>query len=71
MIGVPYLKVEPCWDLVLRLIPGEHGLLLGDNNLLLSHQVIERVHKAPVEVSFTSDGVIMDIRVLLVLLLPL
>lgn len=70
MIGIPHLEVEPSWDFVLSLIPGEHRLLLGDHDLFLSHQVIKRVHKSPVEVSLTSNGMIMDIRVLLVLLLP-
>lgn len=69
MISIPHLEVEPCRDFVLSLIPGEHGLLLGDYDLLLGHQVIKRVHKTPVKVSLAGDGVIMNIRVLLVFLL--
>lgn len=71
MVGVPHLQVEPCRDLVLGLVPGEHGLLFGDDDLLFGHEVVEGVDEAPVEVALTGDGVIVDVRVLLVLLLPL
>ena len=65
------MEVEAGRDLVLRLVPGEHGLLLGDDDLLLGHQVVERVDEAPVEVALAGDGVVVDVCVLLVLLLAL
>lgn len=71
MVSVPHLQVEPCRDLVLGLVPGEHGLLFGDDDLLFGHEVVEGVDEAPVEVALTGDGVIVDVCVLLVLLLPL
>lgn len=71
MIGVPHLEVKSRRDLVLGLIPGKHGLLLGDDYLLLGHQVVERVDEAPVEVPLPGDGVVVDVSVLLVLLLSL
>ena len=71
MVGVPHLEVEARRDLVLRLVPGEHGLLLGDHDLLLGHQVVEGVDEAPVEVALAGDGVVVHIRVLLVFLLAL
>lgn len=71
MVSVPHLQVEPRRDLVLGLVPGEHGLLFGDDDLLFGHEVVEGVDEAPVEVALAGDGVIVDVRVLLVLLLPL
>lgn len=69
VIGIPHLEIESRRNLVLSLIPGKHGFLLWDDNLLLSHQVIEGIDKAPVEVALSSDGVIMYVSVLFVLLL--
>lgn len=69
VVSVPDLQREARRDLVFSLIPGEHGLLLRDDNLLLSHEVIKREDKAPVEVALTSQGVVVHICVLLVLLL--
>lgn len=71
MVSVPDLQGEACRDLVLGLVPGEHGLLLGDDNLLLSHQVVEGEHEAPVEISLARQRVVVDVCVLLVLLLTL
>jgi len=71
VVRVPHLQREACRDLVLCLIPGEHGLLLGDDDLLLGHQVVEGVDEAPVEVALARDGVVVHVGVLLVLLLPL
>lgn len=71
MVSVPHLQIETSWDLVLGLIPGKHGLLLRDDNLLFSHEVVKGVDEAPVEVALPGDGVVMDVCVLLVLLLPL
>lgn len=69
MIGVPDLQREARRDLIFSLIPGEHGLLLRDDNLLLGHEVIKGEDKAPVKVALTSQGVIVHVCVLLVLLL--
>lgn len=44
MVGVPHLQVKARRDLVFSLIPGKHGLLLGDDDLLLSHEIVEGVH---------------------------
>lgn len=70
VVGVPDLHGEARRDLIFSLIPGEHGLFLRDDDLLLSHEVIEGEDKAPVKVALTSQGVIVHICVLLVLLLP-
>lgn len=71
MVSVPHLQIEASWDLVLGLVPGKHGLFFRDDDLLLSHEVVEGVDEAPVEIALPGDGVVMDICVLLVLLLPL
>lgn len=71
MVGVPDLQCEARRDLVLRLVPGEHGLFLGDDNLLLRHEVIEGVDEAPVEVALSGQGMVVHVCVLLVLLLAL
>lgn len=71
MVGVPDLQRETRRDLVFGLIPGEHRLLLGDDDLLLSHEVIEGEDEAPVEVALAGEGVIVHICVLPVLLLSL
>lgn len=71
MVGVPDLQREARWDLVLGLIPGEHGLFLRYYNLLLRHEVIEGEDEAPVEVALAGQGVVVYVRVLLVLLLSL
>jgi len=55
VVSIPDLQGEASWDLVLGLIPGEHGLLLGDDDLLLRHQVVKGEDVAPVEVAFTSE----------------
>ncbi len=70
MVGVPDLQREARRDLVFSLIPGEHGLFLRDDDLLLCHEVIEGEDKAPVEVALARQGVIVHVCVLLVLLLP-
>lgn len=70
MVGIPDLQRETRWNLVFSLIPGEHGFFLRDDNLLLGHEVIKGEDETPVEVSLTSQGVIVHICVLLVLLLP-
>lgn len=44
MVGVPHLQVKARRDLVFGLVPGKHGLLLGDDDLLLSHEIVEGVH---------------------------
>lgn len=69
VVGIPDLQREARWDLIFSLIPGEHGLFLRDDDLLLSHEVIEGEDEAPVKVALTSQGVIVHISVLLVLLL--
>lgn len=69
VIGIPDLQREARRDLIFSLIPGEHGLFLRDDYLLLGHEVIEGEDKAPVKVALTSQGVIVHICVLLVLLL--
>lgn len=71
VVGVPDLHREARGDLVLGLVPGEHGLLLRDDNLLLRHEVIEGEDEAPVEVALSGQGVVVHVRVLLVLLLSL
>lgn len=71
MVSVPHLQIQTRRDLVLGLIPGEHGLFLGDDDLLLSHEIVEGVDEAPVEVPLPGDGMVVDVRVLLVLLLAL
>lgn len=71
MVGIPDLQGEASWDLVLSLIPGEHGLFLGDDDLLLCHQVVKGEDVTPVEVAFAGERVVMDVCVLLVLLLTL
>lgn len=70
MVGIPHLQREARGDLVLGLVPGEHGLLLGDDDLLLGHEIIEGVDEAPVEVALSGQGVVVHVGVLLVLLLP-
>lgn len=70
MVGIPDLQREARRDLIFGLIPGKHGLFLWDDNLLFSHEVIEGEDKAPVKVALTSQGVVVHICVLLVLLLP-
>lgn len=70
VVRIPDLQRETRRDLVFGLVPGEHGLFFGNNDLLLSHEVIEREDKAPVKVALTSQGVIMHVCVLFVLLLP-
>lgn len=70
MVGIPNLQREARRNLVFCLIPGEHGLLLRDYDLLLGHEVIEGEDEAPVKVALTSQGVIVHVCVLLVLLLP-
>lgn len=70
MVGIPHLQREARRNLVLGLIPGEHGLLLGDDDLLLGHEIIEGIDEAPVEVALSSQGVVVHVSVLLVLLLP-
>ncbi len=70
VICVPDLQREAGRDLIFGLIPGEHGLFLRDDDLLLSHEVIKGEDEAPVEVTLTSQGVIVHICILLVLLLP-
>lgn len=71
MVSVPHLQIKTRRDLVFGLIPGKHGLFLGDDNLLLSHEIVEGVDKAPVEVPFPGDGMVVDVCVLLVFLLAL
>ena len=71
MVSIPDLQGEACRDLVLGLVPGKHGLLFGDDDLLLSHQVVEGVHEAPVEIPLARQRVVVDVCVLLVLLLTL
>lgn len=71
MVSIPHLQVKARWDLVFSLIPGKHGLLFGDDDLLLSHEIVKGVHEAPVEVPLPSDGMVVDVCVLLVLLLSL
>lgn len=70
VISIPHLQVESWWDLVFSFIPCKHGLLLGDYNLLLCHQVVEGVDEPPVEIALTGQGVVVNVCVLLVLLLP-
>lgn len=70
MVGIPHLQREARGNLILRLIPGEHGLLLGDDDLLLGHEIVEGIDEAPVEVALSSQGVVVHVCVLLVLLLP-
>ena len=69
VVGVPHLQREARRDLVLGLVPGEHGLLLGDYDLLLGHEVLKGVDEAPVEVPLARQRVVVHVRVLLVLLL--
>lgn len=71
VVGIPDLQCEARRDLVLRLVPGEHWLFLGDDNLLLRHEVIEGVDEAPVEVALSGQGMVVHVCVLLVLLLAL
>lgn len=71
VVGIPHLQREARGNLVLCLVPGEHGLLLGDDDLLLGHEIVEGVDEAPVEVALSCQGVVVHVRVLLVLLLPL
>lgn len=71
VVGVPHLQGEPGRDLVLGLVPGEHGLLFGDDDLLLRRQVVEGEDVTPVEVALAGQRVVVDVRVLLVLLLAL
>lgn len=71
MVSIPHLQVKSRWDLVFSLIPGKHGLLFGDDDLLLSHEIVKGVHEAPVEVPLPGDGMVVDVCVLLVLLLSL
>lgn len=71
MVGVPHLQIKTSWNLVFGLVPGKHGLFLGDDDLLFRHEVVEGVDEAPVEVALPGDGVVVDVGVLLVLLLPL
>lgn len=71
MVCVPDLHGEPCGDLVLGLIPREHGLLLGHDDLLLGHQVVKGVDEAPVEIALAGQRVVVDICILLILLLAL
>lgn len=70
VVGVPDLQCEARRNLIFSLIPGEHGLLLGDDDLLLGHEIIKGIDKAPVEVALSSQGVVVHVCVLLVLLLP-
>lgn len=71
MVSIPHLQIKTRRDLVLGLIPGKHGLFLGDDDLLLSHEIVEGVDEAPVEVPLPGDGMVVDVCVLLVLLLAL
>lgn len=71
MVGVPDLKRKTRWDLVLGLIPREHGFLLGDYDLLFGHQVVEWKDKPPIEIPLPGKGMVMDIGVLLIFLLTL
>lgn len=71
MVSVPHLQIKARRDFVFGLIPGKHGLFLGDDDLLLSHEIVEGVHEAPVEVPLPGDGMVVDVCVLLVLLLAL
>lgn len=71
MVSVPHLQIQSSRDLVFSLIPGKHGLFFWDDDLLFSHEVVKGVDEAPVEVALSSDGVVVDVCVLLVLLLPL
>ena len=69
MVGVPHLQIEASRDLVFSLIPGKHGLFFRDDDLLFGHEVVEGVDEAPVEVTLSCDGVVVDVCVLFVLLL--
>lgn len=71
MVSVPHLQIKTRGDLVFGFIPGKHGLFLGDDDLLLSHEIVKGVHEAPVEVPLPGDGMVVDVCVLLVLLLAL
>lgn len=70
MICIPDLQRETRRDFVLSLVPGEHGLFLGDDYLLFSHKVFEGEDESPVKVALASQGVVMHVCVLLVFLLP-
>lgn len=67
MVRVPDLQLQPGGDLALRLVPGEHGLLARDDDLLLGHQVVEGEDEAPVEVALARQRPVVDVRALAVL----
>lgn len=71
VVGVPDLQREARRDLVLCLVPREHGLFLRHHNLLLRHEVIEGEDEAPVKVALSGEGMVVHVCVLLVLLLAL
>lgn len=69
VVGVPDLQREAGRDLVLGLIPGEHGLFLRDHDLFLRHEIIKGEDEAPVKVALSGEGMVVHVCVLLVLLL--
>lgn len=71
VVSIPHLQREARRDLVLCLIPGEHGLFLRDHNLLLCHEVIKGKDEAPVKVALSGQRMVVHVCVLLVLLLAL
>ena len=63
-MGGSYLERESCWDLAGGLVPREHGLLLGYDDLLLRNEVVERVDEAPVEVALPRQGAVVHVSLL-------
>ena len=54
-VRVPDLESQSWWDLGDAVVPAEHALLLGDDDLLLGCQVVEGEDEPPVEVSLPSQ----------------
>jgi len=61
VISVPDLQGQSSRDLGGRFIPRKHGLFFGDDNLLLSSQILKRENEAPVEITLPGQRAVMDI----------
>lgn len=66
MIGVPHLEFEPRRYFALGFVPREQRFLFRYNNLFLRHQIVEREHKSPVEITLARQRPVMYVRTLAV-----
>lgn len=66
MIGVPHLKFESGRYFALCLIPREKRFFFRYHDFFLRHEIVEREQKPPIEVPFTRQWPVVNVRALAV-----